>query len=86
MGEPTRMDSPLNMEAHLTPEQHDERSRAGTVAALDEAAADLEAGRYRDYTDATLSQLAQELKAEGRAYRATKKQPALDRPSSNDPT
>jgi hypothetical protein len=85
MGEPTRVDSALNTEVVLTPGQQDERSRAETVAALDEAAADLEAGRYRDYTDATLSQLARELKAEGRAYRATKKR-ALDRPSSNDPT
>jgi putative addiction module CopG family antidote len=57
----------------MTRWEEDERSRAETIAALEESAADLEAGRYRDYTDSTLSQLAQELKAEGRAYRATKK-------------
>jgi putative addiction module CopG family antidote len=57
----------------MTRWEEDERSRAETVAALDEAAADLETDRFRDYTDSTLSQLAQELKTEGREYRAAKK-------------
>lgn len=56
--------------------EEDERSRAETMAAVDEGLADLETGRFRDYTDSTLSQLAQELKAEGRAFRATKQPPS----------
>ena len=36
------------------------------LAALDEAEADLEVGRYTDYTDATLPRLASELKREAR--------------------
>jgi len=56
----------------LTRWEEDERVRAEMVAALDDGAADLDAGRYRDYTDTTLSHLAQELKAEGRAFRGTK--------------
>jgi putative addiction module CopG family antidote len=52
----------------ITRWEEDERSRAEMVAALDESANDLEAGRYRDYTDSTLSQLMQELKTESRAF------------------
>jgi putative addiction module CopG family antidote len=43
-----------------------ERARLELLAALDEAEADLEAGRYTDYTDATLPRLANELKREAR--------------------
>jgi putative addiction module CopG family antidote len=47
----------------------EERARAEMVAAIDEGANDLDTGAYRDYTDSTLSQLASELKSEGRAFR-----------------
>lgn len=57
----------------ITRWEEDERSRAEMVAALDESTDDLEASRYRDYTDSTLSLLTQELKTEGRAFRATKR-------------
>ena len=43
-----------------------ERARLELLAALDEAEADLEAGQYADYTDATLPRLAEELKREAR--------------------
>jgi Arc/MetJ-type ribon-helix-helix transcriptional regulator len=43
-----------------------ERVRFEVVALLDEAEADLETGRYTDYTDATLPTLADELKREAR--------------------
>jgi len=43
-----------------------ERARVELLAALDEAEADLEVGRYTDYTDATLPRLASELKREAR--------------------
>jgi putative addiction module CopG family antidote len=56
----------------ITRWEEDERSRAETIAAVDEGFADLEADRFRDYTDSTLSQLAQELKTEARAFRAAK--------------
>lgn len=46
-----------------------ERARAELVLAFDEAEADLAAGRYTDYTDDTLPQLADELKREARAIR-----------------
>jgi Arc/MetJ-type ribon-helix-helix transcriptional regulator len=46
-----------------------ERARAETLAALDEAEADLESGRYSDYSDETLDGLAVELKREGRSQR-----------------
>ena len=46
-----------------------ERARVELLAALDEAEADLEAGRYSDYTDETLPRLADELKREARALR-----------------
>jgi putative addiction module CopG family antidote len=46
-----------------------ERARLELLAALDEAEADLEAGRYTDYTDATLPRLANELKREARKLR-----------------
>ncbi len=44
-----------------------ERRRAEILAALDLAEGDLEAGRFTDYTDESLSQLAEELKHEARA-------------------
>lgn len=47
--------------------EEDERTRLELVAALREAQADLDEGRYMDYTDAVLPKLAQELKREGRA-------------------
>ena len=43
-----------------------ERNRVEILAALDEAENDLESGCFRDYTDASLSQLADELKREAR--------------------
>jgi putative addiction module CopG family antidote len=46
-----------------------ERARLELLAALDEAEADLEAGHYTDYTNATLPQLADELKREARERR-----------------
>jgi len=46
-----------------------ERARLELLAALDEAEADLEAGRYTDYTDATLPTLANELRREARELR-----------------
>jgi putative addiction module CopG family antidote len=49
--------------------QEDERLRAETIAALDEAESDLGAGLYRDYSESSLPQLVRELKAEGRAFR-----------------
>ena len=55
----------------MTRWEEEERSRAEIVAAIDDGANDLETGAYRDYTDSTLSQLAQEIKTEGRAFRAT---------------
>jgi Arc/MetJ-type ribon-helix-helix transcriptional regulator len=52
--------------------EEDERSRVETIAATGEGLADLEAGRFSDYADSTLSQLVQELKTEGRAFRAAR--------------
>jgi len=46
-----------------------ERNRIEILAALDAAENDLETGNFRDYTDETLPQLAEELKREGRASR-----------------
>jgi len=46
-----------------------ERARLELLASLDEAEADLEAGRYCDYIDATLPNLASDLKREARAQR-----------------
>jgi len=46
-----------------------ERARIETLTALDEAEADLRAGRYTDYTGETLPNLAGELKREARAQR-----------------
>lgn len=47
--------------------QTSERSRLELVSALDEAEADLDAGRFADYSNATLPDLATELKREARA-------------------
>ncbi len=44
-----------------------ERRRMELLAALDAADADLKAGHYNDYTNATLPTLADELKHEARA-------------------
>ena len=44
-----------------------ERARTEILAALDEAEADLDAGRYTDYTDVTLPTLAGELKRAARS-------------------
>ena len=46
-----------------------ERGRIETLAALDEAEADLSAGRYIDYPLEGSARLAQELKSEARALR-----------------
>ncbi len=46
-----------------------ERARVELLATLDAAQADLDAGRYTDYTDATLPRLAEELKHEARDLR-----------------
>ena len=46
-----------------------ERARVELLAALDEAEADLEAGRFCDYTGETLPRLGDELKREARALR-----------------
>ena len=46
-----------------------ERSRIEIISALNDAEADLEAGQYADYTDASLPQLAAELKREARELR-----------------
>ena len=54
--------------------EEQERSRAELIASIEAAEADIEAGHYRDYTDATLPQLAEELKAEGRALREARRQ------------
>jgi Arc/MetJ-type ribon-helix-helix transcriptional regulator len=46
-----------------------ERTRMEILGALDDAEADLGAGRYADHTDATLPVLADELKREARSLR-----------------
>lgn len=46
-----------------------ERSRTELLAALDEAEADLQAGRYEDFTRETLPVLADEMKREARLQR-----------------
>jgi putative addiction module CopG family antidote len=47
-----------------------ERARIEVLAALDEAEADLEAGRYADYSHTVLPKIAKELKREAREFRA----------------
>ena len=49
--------------------ENSERSRAELMAALDEADADLEAGRYANHSGQTLHELASELKREARSLR-----------------
>jgi putative addiction module CopG family antidote len=49
--------------------EQNERARIELMASLDEAEADLEAGRYTDYTAETLPKLVDELKRDGRALR-----------------
>lgn len=46
-----------------------ERARVETLAALDEAEADIQGQRFADYSNATLPQLAEELKREATALR-----------------
>jgi putative addiction module CopG family antidote len=46
-----------------------ERTRLELLATLDEAEADLETGRYTDYSNETLPLLADELKREARTLR-----------------
>ena len=46
-----------------------ERTRVELLSTLDAAQADLDAGSYTDYTDATLPRLAEELKHEARDLR-----------------
>lgn len=46
-----------------------ERARVELLATLDASQADLDAGRYTDYTDAALPRLAEELKHEARDLR-----------------
>jgi len=46
-----------------------ERARLELLVALDEAEADLEAGRYTDHTDSALPKLVEDLKREARALR-----------------
>jgi putative addiction module CopG family antidote len=53
----------------LTRWEENERTRMELIAALDQAEADLEAGRYAEYTAETLPKLADELKREARALR-----------------
>jgi putative addiction module CopG family antidote len=52
--------------------EESERTRLELLAALDEAEADLEAGRYTDHTGKTLPRLAEELKREARETRGLK--------------
>ena len=47
-----------------------ERCRMELLASLDEAEADMAAGRFTTWTDETLPQLAEELKREARALRS----------------
>lgn len=47
-----------------------ERNRGAILTALDEAEGDLNAGRFNDYTEASLSGLAEDLKVEARALRS----------------
>jgi putative addiction module CopG family antidote len=49
--------------------EEDERRRMELSAAFDEAEADVDAGDYTEYTNDTLSRLADELKREARAER-----------------
>lgn len=49
--------------------ERNERNRADLLAALDEAEADLESGDFSEHTNATLPQLATELKREARTRR-----------------
>ncbi len=50
-----------------------ERRRAEIIAAFDDSEADIKAGRFKDHTSETLSQLGQELKVQGRARLQTRR-------------
>lgn len=67
---PSREDAVKEALARL---EEDERSRAELNALLEEGEADLEAGRYTEYTDETLGDLVEELKREGRALRDSRR-------------
>ncbi len=56
------------MAVRITPER-DERNRAELLAALDETESDLESGEYTEHTNATIPQLATDLKREARTRR-----------------
>ena len=49
--------------------EESERRRLELLSTFDEAEADLISGKYTDYTEATLSDLAEELKREARSLR-----------------
>ena len=53
--------------AALAAWEENERRRMELIASLEAAEADLEAGRYTDYTEETLDELVEEIKREGRA-------------------
>ena len=53
-------------EALILWEDH-ERKRVEILMAIDEAESDMASGRYREYTNGTLPQLAEELKREARS-------------------
>ena len=62
--------------------EESERARVETLAALEEAEADLEPGRFTDYSEDALPELARELKRAARARR----QPNLGARASRPPT
>ena len=51
-----------------------ERARTELLASLDEAEADLDAGRFADYTESNLPLLAEQLKREARDLRKRERQ------------
>jgi putative addiction module CopG family antidote len=50
-----------------------ERAHVELVTALDEAESDMAGGRYSDYTDETLADLAAELKSEARGLHSSER-------------
>ena len=57
------------MEEALSLWEDRERARFEILAALDQSEADLESGRYADYTQESSPRLAKDLKSEARALR-----------------
>jgi len=53
----------------------EERQRAHLLAMMDAADSDLTAGRFSDYSESTLSQLATEIKREGRSLHEERSAP-----------